>query len=133
MPDVRPSTSLLGHHNQSHTIYFRCDVQPQKYSCPRCNVRYCSVACYKAPVHVQCSETFYKDSVVQEMAMLSKRLPAGLVDSAGNGDNAAEIRRMYEMLKSTAEAGDADGEDDDTYGTDDEEELDSDDEQLGTK
>lgn len=63
--------------------------------------------------------------------MLSKRLPAGLVDS-GSSDNAAEVRRMYEMLKSTAQDGEEDGEDDGTYGTDDEEELDSDDEQMGT-
>lgn len=45
--------------------------------------------------------------------MLSKQLPAGLVDSCSS-DKSAEFRRMFEMLKGT-----------------DDEDLDSDDEKMG--
>ena len=38
-----------------------------KYSCPRCNISYCGLQCYRAPCHSQCSEEFYKDCVSQEL------------------------------------------------------------------
>ncbi|KAI9366059.1 hypothetical protein DFJ73DRAFT_806931 [Zopfochytrium polystomum] len=44
-----------------------CGEQPFKYVCPRCNVKYCSVACYKCEAHRQCSETFYRDNVMAEL------------------------------------------------------------------
>lgn len=34
-----------------------------KYSCSRCGQRYCSVKCFKSPVHQLCSEAFYKKEV----------------------------------------------------------------------
>ena len=37
-----------------------CLKQPSKYTCPRCNTRYCSVDCYKSEKHRDCSEMFYK-------------------------------------------------------------------------
>ncbi|OAQ28554.1 hypothetical protein K457DRAFT_558625 [Linnemannia elongata AG-77] len=44
-----------------------CKVQPFKYICPRCNLRYCSLTCYKDQSHVQCTESFYKSSVMDEL------------------------------------------------------------------
>lgn len=38
-----------------------------KYACPKCNVEYCSVECYKSDAHGQCSEAFYKDCVLSEL------------------------------------------------------------------
>lgn len=35
--------------------------------CPRCNVPYCSLPCYQSAAHVQCSESFYKDCVVEQI------------------------------------------------------------------
>ncbi|KAJ8868966.1 hypothetical protein PR048_030507 [Dryococelus australis] len=40
---------------------------PQKYVCPRCNAPYCSVLCYKSPIHSNCSEAFYRECVVEEI------------------------------------------------------------------
>lgn len=28
-----------------------CNVNESKYKCPKCNVNYCSIACYKDPTH----------------------------------------------------------------------------------
>ena len=41
-----------------------------KYSCPRCNVSYCGLKCYKSEIHGQCSESFYKQCVQEELASL---------------------------------------------------------------
>lgn len=66
-----------------------CSVSAAKYSCPRCNILYCSVHCYKAPDHSQCSEPFYRECVMAEMA-------SG--NAADNQEAAAAKKRMYEML-----------------------------------
>ncbi|KAF8987163.1 hypothetical protein BGZ52_005770 [Haplosporangium bisporale] len=44
-----------------------CKSQPFKYICPRCNLRYCSLTCYKDKSHIQCTESFYKSSVMSEL------------------------------------------------------------------
>ncbi|XP_053661148.1 zinc finger HIT domain-containing protein 2 [Anopheles marshallii] len=46
-----------------------CGTKEAKYNCPRCNMMYCSVQCYKAQQHVECSEGFYRENVVQELAL----------------------------------------------------------------
>uniref|UniRef100_A0A1B6J203 HIT-type domain-containing protein n=1 Tax=Homalodisca liturata TaxID=320908 RepID=A0A1B6J203_9HEMI len=38
-----------------------------KYVCPRCNIPYCSLSCYQSESHVQCSESFYRDCVVEQI------------------------------------------------------------------
>ena len=42
-----------------------CLKNPSKYTCPRCNTRYCSVECYKSEKHRDCSEMFYKDCFME--------------------------------------------------------------------
>lgn len=44
-----------------------CLSNPARYTCPRCNVPYCSLSCYRASAHMACSEQFYKDCVSQEL------------------------------------------------------------------
>lgn len=44
-----------------------CRKQFSNYVCPRCNLRYCSLACYKDLQHADCTESFYKDSVTAEI------------------------------------------------------------------
>ncbi|XP_037373498.1 zinc finger HIT domain-containing protein 2 [Talpa occidentalis] len=41
------------------------DAQPARYTCPRCNVPYCSLRCYRA--HGPCAEDFYRDQVLGEL------------------------------------------------------------------
>lgn len=35
-----------------------CDANKAAYTCPKCNKRYCSLACYKSEKHVACTEKF---------------------------------------------------------------------------
>ncbi|XP_008557648.2 zinc finger HIT domain-containing protein 2 [Microplitis demolitor] len=44
-----------------------CDSSEAKYTCPRCNKRYCTSECYKSEAHVDCSEEFYKECVETEL------------------------------------------------------------------
>ncbi|XP_058057956.1 zinc finger HIT domain-containing protein 2 [Anopheles bellator] len=46
-----------------------CETEAPKYVCPRCNIPYCSVACYRSQRHLECSEGFYRENVVQELAL----------------------------------------------------------------
>ncbi|KAH7104412.1 hypothetical protein BKA62DRAFT_694582 [Auriculariales sp. MPI-PUGE-AT-0066] len=38
-----------------------------KYTCPKCNAPYCSLVCFRAQTHDQCSEGFYKREVETEI------------------------------------------------------------------
>lgn len=46
----------------------RCHEKESRYTCPKCLVVYCSADCYKTEAHIQCSETFYKHCVYEELA-----------------------------------------------------------------
>jgi hypothetical protein len=67
---------------------FCSEAQP-RYSCPRCNAAYCSLACYQKPVHQSCSEQFYKESVEAELVLRSKE----------DADNPVAKKKMIETLK----------------------------------
>ena len=44
-----------------------CCRQFSKYTCPKCSVRYCSTVCYKSEKHLQCSEPFYKNCIMEAL------------------------------------------------------------------
>ncbi|KAK9806763.1 hypothetical protein WJX72_001783 [[Myrmecia] bisecta] len=48
------------------TICKVCTKQFAKYTCPRCNLRYCSLPCYKAH-STRCTEVFYSELVAEEL------------------------------------------------------------------
>lgn len=49
-----------------------CKCKPSNYTCPRCNLHYCGLACYRSPDHSMCSEEFYKESVLRELKDIGK-------------------------------------------------------------
>lgn len=65
-PEEVEETVLEGRNARS-TICMMCKSKPSCYTCPRCNLHYCSLACYQSPDHSVCSETFYKESVLKEL------------------------------------------------------------------
>lgn len=69
----------------SHTPS-RCRRQVSKYTCPTCNLPYCSLTCFRSPAHADCSETFYKNEIQRDV---------------GENPNlkAEERLKMMEMLK----------------------------------
>lgn len=44
-----------------------CDEKTFKYSCPKCNIKYCSVECYKLHNQKTCSESFFKQQIENEI------------------------------------------------------------------
>lgn len=50
-----------------YNYIYSCNNNLAKYTCPKCNIPYCSVACYKSKLHEECSEHFYKDCVMEEI------------------------------------------------------------------
>ncbi|GAB0089807.1 zinc finger HIT domain-containing protein 2 [Sergentomyia squamirostris] len=66
-----------------------CLKQAAKYSCPKCNILYCSVPCYKSQAHLQCSETFYKQCIAEELAS----------SASSSGRQDSSTRKMYEILE----------------------------------
>lgn len=62
-----------------------CKCKPSCYTCPRCNLHYCSLACYQSPDHSVCSEKFYKEAVLRELKHM------GTTESEGR-------KKMQEVL-----------------------------------
>ncbi|KAI6119256.1 hypothetical protein EV401DRAFT_1861758 [Pisolithus croceorrhizus] len=40
-----------------------CRKHASRYTCPTCNVPYCSLICFRSETHAQCSETFYRKEI----------------------------------------------------------------------
>lgn len=77
-----------------------CQKQFSNYVCPRCNLRYCSLACYKDLQHAECTESFYKESITAE------------IQSRGGVDT-EEKRQMLDLLRRFEAENDEILEDDD--------------------
>ena len=86
--DVRLEDVLSSPESNSPCAF--CVKNVSKYTCPRCNVRYCSSTCYKSDKHLQCSELFYKDCVLEAMSIKEK-------------GSSEDRLKMLEMLKKLEE------------------------------
>ncbi|KAJ7248640.1 hypothetical protein B0H12DRAFT_1123553 [Mycena haematopus] len=86
--------------SSSETVTCRlCRRQFSKYTCPTCNVPYCSLTCFRSEAHSQCSETFYKKEVESDI----RAEPSKSHD---------ERQRMLELLKRFEEESAAQNESD---------------------
>ncbi|XP_029030664.1 zinc finger HIT domain-containing protein 2 [Betta splendens] len=61
-----------GSSDRGTAVCMLCKSKPSCYTCPRCNLHYCGLACYRSPDHSACSEEFYKESVLQELKNMGK-------------------------------------------------------------
>lgn len=96
-----------------------CNTRPRKYTCPQCEIRYCSSDCYKSEAHSECSESFYKQCVIDEIKSQGK-------DTEGRKKMLEILKRVHEEDLKNIEALESDDEiDNDEL----EEQLDSDDEE----
>lgn len=101
-----------------YSFNIRCNKRTRLYTCPRCGIGYCGTECYKSDFHTDCSESFYRQCVEDELK---------------SQENDPFVRqKMIEILKRVHEA-DTDNilnEDFDENNSNDEDcVLDSDDEQ----
>ncbi|KAA1469106.1 hypothetical protein DENSPDRAFT_834646 [Dentipellis sp. KUC8613] len=63
-----------------------CRRQFSRYTCPRCNLPYCSLPCFRSEAHAQCSEPFYRTQLE--------------ADIRGEPSKSAQERtQMLELLK----------------------------------
>ncbi|XP_062564224.1 zinc finger HIT domain-containing protein 2 [Armigeres subalbatus] len=74
-----------------------CNTTVSKYNCPRCNILYCSLPCYKSEQHLQCSESFYRENVIQEIALVrndqeSAESSKAMIDILGRLDETAGLQ-----------------------------------------
>ncbi|WVQ93073.1 hypothetical protein IAU59_000137 [Kwoniella sp. CBS 9459] len=81
-----------------------CRKRDSRYTCPRCNVLYCSLECFRDESHAQCSEPFYKSTV---MSSIASDPSAGLSDKK---DMLDMLRRFEEAQAGGAGIGGAEGE-----------------------
>ncbi|KAL0130846.1 hypothetical protein PUN28_002451 [Cardiocondyla obscurior] len=44
-----------------------CNKRERLYTCPRCGINYCGAECYKSDAHTDCSESFYRQCVEDEL------------------------------------------------------------------
>lgn len=96
-----------------------CNKRTRLYTCPRCSIGYCGTECYKSDAHTDCSESFYRQCIEDELK---------------SQENDPTVRqKMIEILKRVHEADIEDNilkDDFDESSIDDEDcPLDSDDEQ----
>ncbi|XP_049536311.1 zinc finger HIT domain-containing protein 2 [Anopheles darlingi] len=95
-----------------------CTDNTAKYNCPRCNILYCSVTCYKSPSHLECSEGFYRENIVEELALRQSE-----------DDAAQSARSMMDILQRIEQQADDGDDDDDEECVEEKGELDSDDDE----
>ncbi|KAI0337402.1 hypothetical protein BDW22DRAFT_1415935 [Trametopsis cervina] len=63
-----------------------CRRQFSKYTCPKCNLQYCSLICFRSQAHSGCSEGFYKNELETDIRTNQTK-------------NSEERRQMMELLK----------------------------------
>ncbi|KAA1133391.1 hypothetical protein PGTUg99_029013 [Puccinia graminis f. sp. tritici] len=77
--------------NQDTIKCFICQEKFAKYTCPSCNLRYCSVDCFKSQSHSACSESFYKNALLEDFQ---------LEDGSFNGrPQSSQATAMLEILR----------------------------------
>ncbi|RUS73311.1 hypothetical protein EGW08_018922 [Elysia chlorotica] len=74
-----------------------------KYTCPRCNMVYCSLVCYQSQKHAGCSEAFYKECVVNELSQMT----------SGSDDKQKVLEMLAKDLEDKEEDESEEGSDDD--------------------
>ncbi|KAL0913101.1 hypothetical protein M5K25_016533 [Dendrobium thyrsiflorum] len=92
--EAPPSNSF----SEARLICRVCQKQFSRYTCPRCNTRYCSLECYKRH-SLRCTESFMRENVMEELHQIQS--------------NDATKRKMLEILRRvhSEDDMDSDGED----------------------
>ncbi|CAB3382450.1 Hypothetical predicted protein [Cloeon dipterum] len=113
--------------SSSDNLCILCGAVQGKYVCPRCNVYYCSLDCYRSAKHANCSEQFYKECIQEEMAV-----------DAPNPDDAKSVQQILTRLQEADQLGVdggflEDGEDDGEESEGDSDDLASESEDLAAR
>ena len=66
------------------------------YTCPKCNLNYCSVLCYQSQSHSQCSEQFYRQCVEEELNSNQNCALNGKTNERSKTQTLAALKRLQE-------------------------------------
>ncbi|CAK6967073.1 zinc finger HIT domain-containing protein 2 [Scomber scombrus] len=110
-----------GGNTKRSAVCMLCETKQSCYTCPRCNLHYCGLACYRSPAHSACSEEFYKESVLQELKDMGKteaegrkkmqEILLGLRQKAERTDGGMEsVLRDAGVMQDDTEEGEGEGE-----------------------
>ncbi|XP_052096229.1 zinc finger HIT domain-containing protein 2-like [Mytilus californianus] len=88
--------------NREENVCKLCLTTKAKYTCPRCNVQYCSLECYKSEKHLECSENFYKECFVE-----------GLKDFDSSKEDKQKVLEMLQRVKDDDPGFDSDDDEED--------------------
>jgi hypothetical protein len=85
-----------------------CAKNKSAYTCPKCNIKYCTTECYKdTSRHLKCSEEFYRDQVLKQLKSIK-------LDEDVDGINKmARILKREAKLQANEESYDSIDSDDD--------------------
>ncbi|KAJ3482588.1 hypothetical protein NLI96_g6878 [Meripilus lineatus] len=97
--------------NISSTPCAICRRQFSKYTCPTCNVPYCSLTCFRSQDHAECSEAFYRKEIEadvkatpkskeekQKMIELLRRFEEDTLDDPLDDEDARDLADRLENL-----------------------------------
>ncbi|XP_076090400.1 zinc finger HIT domain-containing protein 2-like [Mytilus galloprovincialis] len=87
--------------NREDNVCKLCLKTKVKYTCPRCNIQYCSLECYKSEKHLQCSENFYKECFME-----------GLKDFGSSKEDKQNVLEMLQRVKDEDPGFDSDDDED---------------------
>lgn len=88
--------------NREENVCKLCLTTKAKYTCPRCNIQYCSLECYKSEKHLQCSENFYKECFME-----------GLKDFDSSKEDKQKVLEMLQRVKDDDPGFDSDDDEED--------------------
>ncbi|KAI3362766.1 hypothetical protein L3Q82_001821 [Scortum barcoo] len=96
-----------GRKSRRGAVCMLCQRKPSCYTCPRCNLHYCGLDCYRSPDHSACSEEFYKESVLQELKEMGKTESeeAGVVSDEGEETESVQVVELLSRLAVLQESG----------------------------
>ncbi|XP_065226813.1 zinc finger HIT domain-containing protein 2 [Planococcus citri] len=84
-----------------------CSKATANYTCPRCNLIYCSKTCYQSQQHLDCSEQFYKECIEEDLKLEN-------IDHAGRNQMMEILKRFQENADEDDEIEDRDSDDEDS-------------------
>eukprot|EP00062_Callorhinchus_milii_P021922 gi/632979161/ref/XP_007906315.1/ PREDICTED: zinc finger HIT domain-containing protein 2 [Callorhinchus milii] len=88
-----------------------CSAAAARYTCPRCNVRFCSASCYSRAAHGGCAQSFYREQVLGELRAREARPDPGLAWSTAPAPqlwqrlNEEQRRGFQELVRTGPGAG----------------------------
>lgn len=105
-----PSSSLSLLTSSATFLCHSCQKQLSRYTCPKCNLPYCSLTCFRAPEHRACADSFDRTTLADDLNGDSDTATADKDQMLGMLKKFEEQQRELEQIQAQ-ENGEGDEED----------------------